>query len=733
MNQDRSIIELQPVLTGPLSLTTTQPNAGMGGQGAGGDDMPLPDFMGWLLRLRRYWWVVAGCVLLTTAAAAGYLYKAKKIYAAMATVKVAQERSAVVPVSNMPNGGAEDIKALEILKTMEQAVIGQTNLLSVINTQNLRTDPTFAVPRGYDYTDAELIVMLAKMASSEVRRGTRLIDVSVQDTDPVRAARLAQALVDEYIKSSMQEGKGASQSLATDLRAEETRLQNQYTEASAKLQAYRELYRHLPLEKDENVVTLQIQQNNAELGRLRSKRVALESTLHQLESLDGAPSLDAIMKMEGMAELQSLSTLKAGLAAKEAEFAREKEELGPKHPKYQQIQAQVVQLRKNLADEAVNAVSVLRTELSRLKDNESKIENEVKAGKDSALELNRILPAYLALKSEVDGNRVLFETVQSRRRNAELSAAAQPTPLFLQDRPVVDNKPVKPGKKIVLGIALVAGLGLGCALVMLGGLLTQSYTTVEDAERSLGLPALAVLPRIKVNSLRDGLLGEPGVEEACAEAFRSLRASLTFLGRGSQSHSILFTSPSGREGTSFTAMNYAVSLSRQGYRTLLVDGNLHRPSLDEVFFDRENEMGLASYLEGSPSAGRACRPTWISELFLLSAGRAQSNPSELLSSKKMGLLIDDARQWFHKTVLEAPSLGSNSDALLMARHADQVVLVINARSTTKKAARLAVRRLTMAGSPPVGFVFNGADDSGWLPAASRIKLPTGRAPLALPG
>jgi succinoglycan biosynthesis transport protein ExoP len=282
---------------------------------------------------------------------------------------------------------------------------------------------------------------------------------------------------------------------------------------------------------------------------------------------------------------------------------------------------------------------------------------------------------------------------------------------------------------LVLGIAGLGGSTLGLGLILVGSLVRRRFESVAEVERLLDLPALAAVPAAKIRARGLALLDNPQVERVCAESFRTLRTALSVMGKGPAARSVLFVSACSGEGTSFVATNHAISLARQGYRTLLIDGNLHRPSLDDIFFAERNENGLANYLEGRPAAEKACRPTHVPDLFLLSAGRAAANPSELISGKKFQLLLADAQRWFHRIVIDAPALTRSNDALLMARQADHTVLVVNARSGSRTATGGVARRLALAGVQPVGFVFNQAQPGAavWQPEgpSAAMRVPAG--------
>ena len=731
----RAVFELAPASPGPSPFVRVATPPTPGGRAADAiDELPSLDLAAIWRHLRRQWWIVAGCVTVFGALAVTYLKFAPKIYVSTATIRVEQERKPIVPL-NDPTGGREDIRALEILKTIEQGLTSQGNLLRVVNANGLRNDASFAPGKGIaPAADADLINSLKDKIVAELRRGTRLIDVKASDTNPERARRLAESIVKEYIAGSGEESIAAARNMAETLRSEAKRLASQIEDSSQALQTYREQHRDIPLEKDENIVAEKLKQLSTELTNAQNRRAKLEAARQQVAALGPNADVSTILQIQGIAENESIGALKTDLATREAEFARVKERYGPKHPTYIQVEADIVNLRAQLLQAARKAATALAADVQHAEALERQLKSEVQAQTDASLRLAKVTTPYRVLATQVDNDRKLYESVLERLKQAEVASAAAPFAISISDNPVAASKPSKPDKKLVLGLAVFAGGLIGGGLIGARALFSARFMSVEEAERTLRVPALASTPKLGTDSLGRSLLGDARVGEGCAESFRALRAALTFVGKGASAKSLLFTSPSSGEGTSFVAMNYAVSLAHQGYRTLLIDGNLHSPSLDAVFFDQPATAGLATYLEGKPSAGQACRQTHIPELFLLSAGAIEQNPSELLSGKKMGLLLADAQRWFHKIVIDAPSLDRCSDALLMARHTDGVVLVVGAETGGKRSAVQAVRRLSLTGQRPVGLVYNGDStrtEASWMPVSTRRITDT--RPVALHG
>jgi polysaccharide biosynthesis transport protein len=179
------------------------------------------------------------------------------------------------------------------------------------------------------------------------------------------------------------------------------------------------------------------------------------------------------------------------------------------------------------------------------------------------------------------------------------------------------------------------------------------------------------------------------------------------------------TSSEPGEGKTVTAANLAVSLARLNQRVLLIDADLRRPRLHDVFAV-EQQPGLTDVLT-SPESGlhTGVRATSVNRLWLMPSGTLASNPTDLLGSKRFSRLIEDLRGQFDWVVLDSPPVLAVTDASLLARVASGVLFVVGCRQTSRDAASAAIDRLGASGAHIIGAMLNRVvldeDDPSYLP------------------
>jgi capsular exopolysaccharide synthesis family protein len=193
---------------------------------------------------------------------------------------------------------------------------------------------------------------------------------------------------------------------------------------------------------------------------------------------------------------------------------------------------------------------------------------------------------------------------------------------------------------------------------------------------------------------------------AASEAYRSLRTTLLYAVASTPPAVILITSPGLMDGKSTTCANLAVVLAQAGKETLVIDGDLHKPSLHKIF-GVPNLNGMVNVLSGEYDLSEVCTELFPS-LKILSTGPTPPNPTELLISGRLAHLIGQARQSFDYVLIDSPPTELVSDPMILATQADAVMLVLDSEEASKASIDRAVHDLEAVGANVVGTVINKA-------------------------
>jgi len=300
-------------------------------------------------------------------------------------------------------------------------------------------------------------------------------------------------------------------------------------------------------------------------------------------------------------------------------------------------------------------------------------------------------------------------------------------------RPLVATRPPV---ALAVGAGLLAGLLVGVALALLAERLDSRVTTTAALEAALGVPVLAAIPRFDARRAPLPLLGRRW--SAPAEAFRKLRANVSFLSAGWTVNRgavcYVVTSPVGDEGKSTIAANLALAAAQAGQRVVLLDGDLRKPAVHRLF-GLAPRVGATTVLVGRTSIAAALQQPSDAPLSVLTSGQLPPNPAELVGSLAMEALVRELRQDADLILIDCPPILPVADPMLVARLADGVLVVARAGATTTErlqAARAAVQR---AGVPLLGAILNAVNPRDGDPAANAwygqgIERPRGMSAIA---
>jgi capsular exopolysaccharide synthesis family protein len=189
------------------------------------------------------------------------------------------------------------------------------------------------------------------------------------------------------------------------------------------------------------------------------------------------------------------------------------------------------------------------------------------------------------------------------------------------------------------------------------------------------------------------------------ESFRTLRTNLAFSRVSGKIRSLVVTSASPGEGKSTVAANLSISFAQNGLRVLLIDGDLRRPRVAQLFGLRK-EPGLTGLIMGEASREEITQSTWIENLYVITSGAIPPNPAELLSTARMAEVMEELQDTFDLVIVDSPPVLAAADSAILGRLSDGVLLVVRAGRTDRGAARQSLSQLRTVGARVLGGVLN---------------------------
>jgi polysaccharide biosynthesis transport protein len=578
---------------------------------------------------------------------------------------------------------------------------------------------------------------IVKNMTTKPRPGSHHIVVTLDGSDPGKVTRTLNHLIEEFksqSKTESQEGvelskSMAQQSLAT-LDREIKGLTEQIHEVARTSAAIAPGGINLPKERYISVEQ-QIRSKEMNYGDLL-RTVKMSARLAPDDPRAGA-RMSRVAKLED--ELANIR--QRYLRVKRAARDKSDPALRTLYDDYKRVLAEIEDIqRPGHEPERVDDADVI------LASAQAEIDS-LKAERDRHLgDMRDSLPAfdrYLVLESDRDLKQKQKATTKQKLSEFESLAKGMKDPVKVTVPPTEPILPDRPRKGLYIAVLLVFSLMLGMGLAGFVEHLDNSVKVPEHLTIGLMLPLLGVVPRIKRTAKLDrgGHLWTPGVPDSIeADAYRNLRASLLGVaGTHGPMVTLLVTSAKAGEGKSTTALNLAATCARAGERTLLVDVDLRRPSLADVFPHEQEHLGLVDVLRGDLPWQRVVVSTDLPNLDFIPTGETRDVPIEILGSLELRqLLLSLSQHHYDRVILDGPAVLGLADCRMLGRIVDAAVMVVRYGARELRPLRRAKGVLEQSRVPLVGVIFNGLSDdlenwSSYGPSPTPFGGPAPEAPL----
>lgn len=353
------------------------------------------------------------------------------------------------------------------------------------------------------------------------------------------------------------------------------------------------------------------------------------------------------------------------------------------------------------------------------------------AGLDSNISSERSTLAGLPFKQRqlseliVDQGvkRNVYETVLTKFNQAKIDAKVEVGDVFVLDRapvPPLENRFSLILKKSLLGLALGLAMALGLAFVR--EFFDRTVQTPEDLETRLRLPVIGSIPVIHsdnevpsnirdIKGKRDTKLitldYSPTLE---SESYRDIRTKLLFMNQNQQLSSFLVTSLRPGEGKSLTSSNLAITFAQQKISTLLIDGDLRRGVLHNVY-GNSKKPGLGDFLISKATVdfdnvSKLVQKTIIPNLYLITTGTPIPNPTEMLGSERMSSILDILKSRFGMIIIDTAPFQASSDSAILSSSVGGILVVVRAEHTNIELLNRKLREYRNIHDNILGLVLN---------------------------
>lgn len=557
-------------------------------------------------------------------------------------------------------------------------------------------------------------------------RGSRLVSVSVSSFDPRFAARMANAVVDQYIRSNMQRRYNAGNEARNFLQGQLEEMRISLERADQALQDFAQENRVANLEERQEMASQSLRDLNTRLSDAQTRLLEYQAYRDQIQS-------GRATQLAGVLENDAIRGLRLQLADLSTQRASMLQTFKEDYPAVVELNTRMGQIQTEIDELMRRELQVISSQYENLRTQAQTLEEAIVERENSILALSQQSVQYNILKREFETNRELYDGLLQRMKEIGLAAGIQENNISIIDPALVPGGPYHPNFWRSVLVALFLGAVLGIALALLLEFLDTSVRRTEDLERLTSRPVLGLIPlaRRDTGTVMAGMMvplvprkrttsgvahySITHVRSTVSEAYRSLRTSLMFSTPEGMPRTLLVTSPTPGAGKTTTAINLGTVMAQNGARVLVIDADLRRPRLHVEFSCRQSP-GLTNRIAGvgpgGPDAGQGKSSiigTNVPGMFIMPSGSHAPSPPELLGSARMRDLLRQSAKVFDHVIVDSPPILGLADSVLLASMVDGVVMVVAAGQSTRDSVRNCIRRLDQVHANLLGVVMNQVD------------------------
>jgi capsular exopolysaccharide synthesis family protein len=695
-----------PELTAPLLLS---------GDDAAEAQLPLSHYV-WLVR--THWIKLVAFVALAVIATGMVTARLTPQYSATATLYLDRSAAKNLVGQDSQSGSANKGDIDAYISSQQQIVQSDAVLRPVVEKFNLQAKVTDASEETRRQV-ARLNLAPVHLAGLSVARPTTtyIIQITYRCQSPTMAAEVANAVARSYVDYTFDMRIKGSDRQSEYMSAELASLKDRTTASDERVAGFEKELAVINPDQKTSLASAQLSQLTAQNTSVQMDRIKAESIYNSLQ----AGGLDAVLvsPMGGKAQ-EDQSKLKEA----QARFADIKLTYGARSDEYKRAETAIAELQGQL-DRDVNSVrSQAFSDYTKQKNQEALVQKELTDAKAQYDQLNMRMLDYQQAKQEATTDRALYEELMKRINENKINASFQNDMVRIADdaRPPVGS--VYPNRRLNLTIAFFVSTVLALVSLVATDRVDTTVRNPEQVAQSLKARVIGGLPMMKkwratpsLALLQNAALMETGVGgdgrsgqtrnqlTGFEEAVRTLRNSIMLTDFDRRLKCILMTSASPSEGKSTVAAHLAIAHAEQGHKTLLIDGDMRRPSLHKLF-GVANVAGLSRVLEHHSDWHEVLlKPRPDLELSIMPAGPSTRRAADLVG-QALPKLLDEAREEYDLVILDAPPLLGFPEPLQMAACVDGVIVVTRAGQTERRAVAAVLNTLGHLRANVIGLVLN---------------------------
>ena len=721
------------------------------------DTTHLRDYVAVVLKRK---WLILSLVVVVTSLVTIQMYRQPPIYEAATTIQIEPKKTSIVQTKELIlNTGNDEAYWNTQLKLLENPQLARQVILAL----DLHNNPAFfegqaksgflaglrrlffgdkATPANVDTSvpvvegssvnsDQLTPQQLERLEPYEdaLRGGltvepvekTNLVVLRYRHNNPEIAMKVSETLARVFIYNDLQRTTTGSRTASEKLAKEIAELQLRITQDEERLLNFKK-GNNLPIStsKGVDITGVRVDTYSSQLLAAEDERKKAQAAYDSARTSSDPWSVPQVQENTAV---QRLREKIEGLEEKKAALLTR---YTPEWHEVKTVDEQIKQLNVALNNAPREIINGLKLRFEAASAREQKIKQDYLRERSAAQQQGEAALDIGTLTQQLETNRQYFATLTQRQRELEITSSDTANNVTIATPARLPKAPIGPARSRNIVVAFLLSLGVGIGLAFLLDYLDDTLKSVEDVDRYIHLPALALIPALRnERALLKGKNSAPNepkdntalaliedVRSPVAEAYRHLRTSLLLSSAGQPPKTILVTSSQPSEGKTTTAVNTAVMLAQTGAEVLIIDCDLRRPRV-HTHFNMANGQGVTNYLSGESNTDALMQAyDKLPNLKVMTSGPVPPNPAELLGSDEMRKLLNTMSERFTHIIIDSPPTISFTDSSILATMADGVMLVVHGGKSSRAVVRRAKQQLLDVGGHIFGIVLNNVKLEG---------------------
>lgn len=540
---------------------------------------------------------------------------------------------------------------------------------------------------------------LTKLNVGLSRPQSTILQIYIEDEVPQKALDFVNALIDVYLENDIDVKNKAAGATATFLDEQLKAITTDLESIETSREQYKVSKGIVDLESESKTVLEGIRE-------LDERKALNETRLSLIRQLQSYIVENQELNELAPAAMDITDPLLLKLINKLSELQSEREILinssTVNNPKLVSINAEIQLTRTSLLENIRNIERGLLRKAAEIDASLAGFEGRIRRIPTTERELLEIERRFRIQES-------LYVFLLEKRAELSISLAATESDTRVVDKPYVLPGPIAPVPQRAYSIAILLGLFIPVLGIFLVEKLNDRIMTPGMVKRITDIP---IIGTVRYSKDTTPLVAAVKPRSGIAEEYRNIRTNLRFFGTAGKARIYMVTSSIGAEGKTFTAKNLSAVLAASGAKTILVGLDLRKPRIVEDF-GIDNTTGCSTYLSSNSSLDEAVHVA-DREGFpdVLPAGTPPPNPSELILSDRMSMMIRELSERYENIVIDTPPIGLVSDGFVLAQYADVLLYVVR-EGVTRKGHLEHVEELRKKGHlKSLAIVFNAMRQTG---------------------